>query len=283
MTFIRYAAILAATTAITAPAFAQERAVSDLPIAAQMYTLRDFGTLDEQLAAVAAAGVTAVETVGTQNVTAEELKALLDKHGIEAISTHAQLAALRDDVDAVIAFNKAIGNDVITVPFLPEDQRPTTAEGWAELGTELGEIAATLAAQDMRMAYHNHAFELVDYDGKTGLEIMFDAAGEGLEAELDVAWVARTEYEPAEFISRFDGRLFAIHAKDNYPTGEGEAERGFAILGTGVVDFDAILPAAEAAGAEWYIIEHDMPVDASVVVAEGAAFLAGNLPEGATR
>ncbi|ARO15956.1 Xylose isomerase domain protein TIM barrel (plasmid) [Ketogulonicigenium robustum] len=283
MKYIKPIAIAALSTTIALPVVAQDRTVGDLPIAAQMFTMRNFGTLDEQLAAVAAAGVTAVETVGFQGVSADELKALLDKHGIIAMSTHAQLADLRDNLDAVIAFNKAIDNDVLTVPYLAEDQRPTDAAGWAELGTELGEIAASVAAQDMQLAYHNHAFELDEYDGKTGLEILFDAAGDGLHAEIDVAWVARAGFDPAEFLGRFDGRLFAIHAKDNYPEGEGEAERGFAIIGTGTLDFDTILPAAEAAGAKWFVIEHDMPVDAAVVVKDGAAYLLEHLPASVTR
>ena len=92
MTITAYArlgsiALLAMTVA--AP-LAQARETGTLPIAAQMYTLRDHGTLDEQLAAVQAAGVTAVETVGMQDSDAETLKAALDAHGISAISTHAQ-------------------------------------------------------------------------------------------------------------------------------------------------------------------------------------------------
>lgn len=125
---------------------AQDPRTAELPIAVQMYTLRDHGTLDEQMAAVRAAGVTAVETVGTQGVTAEELSALLDQYGLEAISTHAQLADLRADPQAVIDFNKAIGNDVITVPFLAEDDRPADAAGWTALGEELAALSDTLRA-----------------------------------------------------------------------------------------------------------------------------------------
>ncbi|WP_411837370.1 sugar phosphate isomerase/epimerase family protein [Paracoccus sp. ME4] len=270
--------------ALAVPALAQEdRKAADLPIAVQLYTLRDFGTLEERLAAVQAAGVTAVETVGTQDVEAEALKALLDEYGIEAISTHAQLADLRTDPQAVIDFNKAIGNDVITVPFLPEEERPTDAAGWTALGEELAGLSETVQAADMTLAYHNHAFEMVEFDGRTALEIMMEAAGEDVMAELDLAWVARGGLDPVEYMSRFDGRLFAIHAKDNAPEGEAEDERGFKALGEGVLDWAAILPAAEAAGADWYIIEHDQPIDAAQVVTTGATFLTQNLPDTVTR
>ncbi|WP_410217813.1 sugar phosphate isomerase/epimerase family protein, partial [Paracoccus sp. (in: a-proteobacteria)] len=258
---------LVAVALLGSTALAQDaRSTGDLPIAVQMYTLRDHGTLDEQLAAVQAAGVTAVETVGMQDSTAEELKAALDEHGIEAISTHAQLADLRADADAVIAFNKAIGNDIITVPYLAEEDRPTDAAGWTALGEELAQLSEKLQAEDMTLAYHNHAFEMEEFDGRTALEVMMEAAGEDVLAELDLAWVARGGLDPVEYLGRFDGRVFAIHAKDNAPEGEAEDERGFKALGEGTLDWTTILPAAEEAGAQWYIIEHDQPLDAAEVV-----------------
>ncbi len=277
-------ALALALSGTAIPALAQADAkTGELPIAVQMYTLRDFGTLEEQLAAVQAAGITAVETVGTQKVEAEELKALLDEYDVQAISTHAQLADLRSDLDGVVAFNKTIGNTYITVPFLKEEDRPTDEAGWVALGEELGEISEKIEAEGMTLAYHNHAFEIVDFGDKTALEIMLDAAGPEVEAELDVAWVARAGHDPAEYLARLDGRVFAIHAKDNAPEGEAEDEKGFAALGEGVLDWETIIPAAEEAGVTWYIIEHDLPKDAAGVVQTGATFLTEHLPEGATR
>lgn len=289
MTFttLKYGFVAATACLVTAPAAiaqtAEGAATGELPIAVQLYTLRDFGTLDERLAAVEAAGVTAVETVGTQDVTAEELKSLLDAHGIEAISTHAQIDDLRADLQGVVDFNKAIGNDTITVPFLAEEMRPTDEAGWVALGEELKTISDELQAQDMRLAYHNHDFEMVDVGGRTALEVMMEAAGEDVLAQIDLAWVARGGQDPAEFLGRFEDRVFAVHAKDNAPEGENEDQRGFAALGEGVLDWAAILPAAEEAGVEWYIIEHDQPPAADEVVATGASFLTENLPEGAVR
>ena len=277
--FLTSAALVVAGTATAQ----DSRSTADLPIAVQMYTLRDAGTLDEQLAAVQAAGVTAVETVGTQKVSAEELKAALDTYGIRAISTHAQIDDLRSDLPGVIAFNKAIGNDTIIVPHLKPEARPTDAAGWTALGEELRAMSDKLQAADMQLGYHNHDFEMVDMGGKTALEVMMQAAGDDVVAELDLAWVARGGLDPVEYLDRFDGRIFAIHAKDNAPEGEAADEKGFKALGEGVLDFARILPAAEEAGTKWYIIEHDMPKDAAATVKTGAEFLTRNLPEGATR
>ncbi|MGV6491246.1 sugar phosphate isomerase/epimerase family protein [Stenotrophomonas rhizophila] len=284
---VRTTATLALLFLVALPAFARDATAPQPPIAVQMYTLRDAGSLDQQLKIVHDAGVGAVETVGTQNVSAVELKQLLDRYSIKAISSHVQLAELRRDLDGVVAFNRSIGNTVLVVPYLDEKARPTDAAGWTALGQELGRIATRARAGGMRLAYHNHDFELVDFDGRTGLELLFAAAGPDLLTELDLAWVARAGHDPAVMLGKFRGRLFAVHAKDNAPKGQADDEGGFAAVGQGVLDWNAILPAAADAGVQWYIVEHDHPRDPAKVIRASAdylrAHLPANLPARATR
>jgi len=275
---VRTTATLALLFLVALPAFARDAAAPQPPIAVQMYTLRDAGTLDQQLKIVHDAGVGAVETVGTQNVSAAELKRLLDRHSIKAISSHVQLDELRKDLDGVVAFNRSIGNTVLVVPYLDEKARPTDAAGWTALGQELGRIATRARAGGMRLAYHNHDFELVDFDGRTGLELLFAAAGPDLQTELDLAWVARAGHDPAVMLGKFRGRLFAVHAKDNAPKGQAENEGGFAAVGQGVLDWKTILPAAADAGVQWYIVEHDHPRDPAKVIQTSADYLRTHLP-----
>lgn len=265
------------------PGFVKDAGAQAKPIAVQMYTLRNVASLDEQLKIVHDAGVRSVETVGTQNVAAVELKRLLDKYSIKVVSTHVQLADLRNDLDSAIAFNQSIGNTYLVVPYLGEKERPTDAAGWTALGKELGEIARKVQAKGMTLAYHNHDFELADFDGKTGLELLFEAAGPELKTELDLAWVARAGHDPAAMLDKFRGRVFAVHAKDNAPKGQAQDEGGFAALGQGVLDWKTILPAAADAGVQWYIIEHDQPLDPAAVVRTGADYLRAHLPASANR
>jgi sugar phosphate isomerase/epimerase len=264
------------------PGSAHAASGTDAPIAVQMYTLRNVASLDEQLKIVHDAGVHAVETVGTQNVTAAQLKQLLAKYSIKAVSSHVQLADLRNDLDRVVAFNQSIGNTTLVVPYLAEKERPSDAAGWIALGQELGQLSKRVQAKGMTLAYHNHDFELVDFNGRTGLELLFEAAGPGLKTELDLAWVARAGYDPATMLGKFQGRVFAVHAKDNAPKGQAEDEGGFAAVGQGVLDWNAILPAAAGAGTQWYIIEHDHPRDPAVVIQTGADYLRQHLPASLT-
>ncbi|MBH1493881.1 sugar phosphate isomerase/epimerase [Stenotrophomonas maltophilia] len=272
----RTASLVLLLTAL--PAFAGEAASTQKPIAVQMYTLRNAGSLDQQLKIVHDAGVHAVETVGTQNTSATELKQLLDRYSIKAISSHVPLAELRSNLDGVVAFNRSIGNTTLVVPYLDKKDRPTDAAGWTALGQELGSIARQVRAKGMRLAYHNHDFELVDFNGRTGLELLFAAAGPDLQTELDLAWVARAGLDPALMLEKFRGHMFAVHAKDNAPKGQAEDEGGFAAVGQGVLDWNAILPAAATAGVHWYIIEHDQPRDPAKVIQTGADYLREHLP-----
>ncbi|ALN93697.1 sugar phosphate isomerase/epimerase family protein [Lysobacter gummosus] len=265
------------------PAFAQNTQTQARPIAVQMYTLRNIASLEEQLKIVHDAGIHAVETVGKQNTSAGDLKQLLDKYSIKVVSTHVQLSDLRSGFDDVVAFNKSIGNTTLVVPYLKKEERPTDAAGWIALGKELGGISKKVQAKGMTLAYHNHDFEIVDFNGKTGLELMFDGAGPKLKAELDLAWIARAGYDPAALLGKFRGRVFAVHAKDNAPPGQAKQEEGFAALGKGVLDWNAILPAAARAGVQWYIIEHDHPLDPAAVIKTGATYLNEHLPAGADR
>ncbi len=259
------------------PAFAVEAASTQKPIAVQMYTLRDAGSLEQQLKIVHDAGVHAVETVGTQNTSAAELKQLLDRYSIKAISSHVPLAELRSNLDGVVTFNRSIGNTTLVVPYLDKKDRPSDAAGWTALGQELGRIAKQVRGKGMRLAYHNHDFELVDFDGRTGLELLFAAAGPDLQTELDLAWVARAGLDPAVMLAKFRGHVFAVHAKDNAPKGQAQDEGGFAAVGQGVLDWNAILPAAAAAGVHWYIIEHDQPRDPARIIQTGADYLREHL------
>ena len=260
------------------PALAKERTAAQLPIAVQMYSLRNIPSLEDRLKLVHDAGITAVETVGTQDTTAPQLKALLDKYGIIVTSSHVPLAELRKDLPGVVAFNKAIGNRVLVVPYLDDADRPKDAAGWTALGKSLGQLATTLKAQGMTLAYHNHNFEFVRFGDTTGLELLLEGAGPALKSELDLAWVARSGNDPVVYLGKLKGRLYAVHAKDNAPEGQAVDESGFAAVGHGVLNWKAILPAADRAGVKWYIIEHDNPRDPAAVVKAGAAYLAEHLP-----
>ncbi|ANQ28830.1 xylose isomerase [Vibrio natriegens] len=250
-------------------------------IALQMYTLRDVGSLEEQFALAQKTGFHAVELVGTQGVDSFELNRLLDLYQLDAMGAHVQLSALRNDLNTVISFNQSIDNQVIIMPWLAAEDRPTSAQGWKELGQELDAIGKTLRENGMQLAYHNHDFEMKKYDGKLALEWILEGShADNLKLELDAAWVSRGGQDPAKLIKKWKKRIFSIHAKDNSGIGTHDNERNFTVIGDGIMAWDEVLPAAQKANAQWYVVEHDMPADAEAIISKANQYLIEHLDQG---
>jgi sugar phosphate isomerase/epimerase len=257
---------------------------TSLPIAVQLYSLRTLpGSLDETLAQVAAAGYTAVETVGDHGRTAAELRALLDKHGLRVISTHLQLDALRERMREIIAFNRALGNDMLVVPYIPTLRGETRASVFRETGQLLGELSRRCQAEGMRLLYHNHNWEMVEIDGRLAIDWLFESAGPDLGFEPDLAWISAAGVDPRAILQRYAGRCPRVHVKDLAPKGERPEDAVLdgvvmADVGYGTLDWPRLLREAHAAGAEWYIVEHDNPRDPVASVARSLAYLRDQLP-----
>lgn len=248
-----------------------------LPIAVQLYTLRNLQMpFDEVLKEVAAIGYTGVETIGNHKLSADEMKALLEKYQLKVCSTHAAIALLESDVAGVIAFNKAIGNNVLVVPFLAPDDRGKDGVAWTQLGKRLATIGQHCADAGMKLMYHNHAFEMESVDGKLAIDWLMESAPK-LGFEMDLAWVQRGNQNGVQLLQKYAGRCQRVHCKDVAPAGQNEDQMGFADVGHGVLDWAALLPAAKAAGAEWYIVEHDLPKEPLVSIRRSFEFLKSKL------
>ena len=224
--------------------------MTTLPIAAQLYTLRDVMPRDVAgtLRALAGLGYAGVEFAGLHDTPARELRNLLDELGLAACSAHVSLDLLESDLDRTIATYQELGCSILVVPWLPVQRRGD----YAALGETLNRIGARLPAAGMRLAYHNHDFELQDQGGTTGLDALLAATDPSLVGvELDCGWVAKAGGDPLAMVRRLAGRLMLLHVKD--VTAEGD----WAEVGQGVVDYRPIVAAAPDLGVEWLIVEQD--------------------------
>lgn len=250
-----------------------------LPLAVQLYSLRHLKLpLDELLGKVAAIGYNGVEMFGPLEPAPNELRALLDKHGLALCSAHVGIDSMEKDLDGVIAYHKAVGNNTIVVPWIGPDRRGDDSSSWSAFGRVLDGLGARCVDAGMRLFYHNHDFEMVMLDGQTAMEWLLDAADPAhLGAEFDLAWVVKGGGDPVALLNKYAGRCARVHAKDLEPAGQTTNRLGLADVGHGTLDWDAILPAVHAAGAEWLIVEHDEPADPLVSIQRSYEFLAGKL------
>src|SRR5678816_663196 len=137
-----------------------------------------------------------------------------------------------------------MGSTNIICPWMPEERRKDAA-GWKACAASLNKIARACHERGIDFAYHNHSFEFQKFDGKTGLDIVFENTEPHLvKAELDVYWVKHGGEDPVARINKFGDRVIALHLKD-MAAGD---DKKFAEVGRGTLDFKAILDAATKNG-----------------------------------
>lgn len=216
----------------------------------QLYSLKnltgdDFlGTLEK----VSKMGYDGVEFAGFFDTPADVLKAHLEKIGLEVQGAHISLAALEDDTEGMIAYNEAIGNKYIVVPFCGCN----TTEEFYDFAARLQVMGKKLAENGITLGFHNHAVELkYEEDGKYGFDIL---VGDDLIYEPDVFWTDNAGIDTIEFLKRIGTRAPLIHLKD-YKIKE---DKSFKDVAFGVGDLackEIVDTALEYNKPEWLIIE----------------------------
>lgn len=231
------------------------RRMTNIPIAVQMYTLREESEKDfaGTLKRVAELGYDGVEFAGFGELTAKEVKVLLDELGLKAVSSHIPLEELENNLMQVIEDQKIVGSNFVVCPYiLPERQNE---EEYIALISFLNQTGEIFRREGITLCYHNHDFELERLsDGRTVLETIYDSTNsENVKAEFDIYWLTKAGEVPVEWISRYQNRTPLIHLKDMTT----DEEQFFAELGTGGVDIQSVLKKGEEAGVQWWIIEQD--------------------------
>ncbi|WP_435061459.1 sugar phosphate isomerase/epimerase family protein [Amycolatopsis thermoflava] len=251
------AAVAAAPVAAASPG----RRIPNSRIGLQMYSVRDafMSQPEAVLRALARAGYRNLEFAGfpggTDPAHAREVRPLLDKYGLRAVSSHHGYAEFLDDerLGELIEMARILGQRYIVCP----GGVPDTAEGFAEAGPAFNRAGERIRRAGMKLGYHNHTSEFTGHgpDGRTFYQILLDGSDpELLYLELDMGWSSAaglSAQENVELIRANRGRMLLAHVKDL------DANGNLADLGTGVVDYRTILSGATRLGMREFIIEND--------------------------
>lgn len=230
-------------------------------ISFQMYCFRNFD-FNETIEMLGKIGVDAVEGYGPLFEDAAATNALLKANGMSMPTGHFALDFIEKDPEGVIAVAKEFGMEAVLVPFLMPADRPTDGAGWAAFGKRLADAGKPIMDAGFKFGWHNHDFEFIPTDdGAMPIEEIMKGS-EDLVLELDLAWVSVAGQDPVAWINRYADRLVSVHVKDRAPDGENADEDGWADVGHGTMDWNAIVGALKAAGVNRYVIEHDNPNDA---------------------
>jgi sugar phosphate isomerase/epimerase len=182
--------------------------------------------------------------------------------------------SLRDHFDKIVDDAKRLDSKLLRIGMLPFPAMKSLG-AVIEFAKEANGYAERLAEHGIGLYYHNHHVEFAKFDGKYMLDIIAENSP-AMGMEIDVHWVQRGGLDPVRTIEKYAGRTAMIHLKD-YRIGElpeaafGLLETGdikgfmqefknvvqFAEVGEGNLDFPSIIDAAQAAGAQYLLVEQD--------------------------
>ena len=227
-------------------------------VGAQLYSARDYCKdikgVRETFRRVKEIGYQAVQVSGFGPVDPAEVADAAKEHGLTVGATHLGWQQFKDDLDSVIALHKQWNCIHTAIGGLPTEY--FCREGVERFIEEATPIAKLLAAVVMDFSYHNHHHELVRYGDQTWLGALYQLAPASvIKAEIDTHWIQAGGADPAAWIQMCAGRAPVIHLKDMIIT---EARQlHFAPVGSGNLNWQAILAAMDAAGTEFAFVEQD--------------------------
>ena len=268
-TFLKTAGTAAAVSSLPGRLLCAAAQHKVSPIGVQLYTVRDLmkNDFDGTIAKVAQIGYKEVEFAGYFGRSADQVKAVLDKNGLKAPSTHVQYDELDDKFPSVIEFSKAINLEYIICPWIPPELRKSP-DIWKQASDKFNKCGEQTKAAGMQFGYHNHWFEFLPTNGVLPYDELLRLCDPNLvKMEMDLCWVSTTGTDPVKYFEKYPGRFPLVHVKDvkTMPkVTEGGAQNfgdtvDLTEVGSGVIDWKRIFAHADQAGIKHYIVEHDHP------------------------
>jgi sugar phosphate isomerase/epimerase len=235
------------------------------PVGLQLYSLRGLfakdvpGTLDK----VKNYGFKYVELAGTYDLPPEKFKKMLEERGLVAVSGHFPFERFRDDAAAVAREAKALGLKYAGVAWIPHKD-PFDEKTCREAAAVFNNAGRVLAKDGIQFFYHTHGYEFQKHaDGTLFDLLMKETDPRNVAYEMDVFWIVHPGENPVALLEKYGKRFVLMHIKDmkkdtpiGLLTGHSDVNNDVA-LGTGVMDWPAILKAAKKADVQYYFIEDE--------------------------
>jgi sugar phosphate isomerase/epimerase len=231
----------------------------------QLYSVRAQMAKDPEgtLAEVHAWGIKYVELAGTYGMPPEKFEALLSSHELDAVSGHFSFEEWSKDPEAVL--RQALDLNLVEVGCAWIPHSGAFDEAACRDAIEVFNHAGELAAQHhMHFFYHTHGYEFQPFGNGTLFDLLMrETNPANVKFEMDVFWIVHAGQDPVKLLKKYAGRWELMHLKDmrkgtptGLLTGSSDVNNDVA-LGTGVIDWPAVLREARKVGVQWYFIEDE--------------------------
>jgi sugar phosphate isomerase/epimerase len=225
-----------------------------IPVGVQLYSVRESCKTDfpGTIAAIAQMGYAGVEFAGYWEMSAKDIRKMLDNDGIVACGSHTPHEMVQPDkLQATIEFNQIIGNHYIIVP----NMNGPTRQFWLDRAKEFNGLAAQLQPLGLSIGYHSHWHDFKPVDGEMPWNIFGENTSSEVILQLDTSNCCDGGADPQTELEKFPGRTQSIHIKPNGGVPE-------AVIGGDKINWTAVFEWCETrGGTQWYVCEHETSKD----------------------
>jgi sugar phosphate isomerase/epimerase len=240
------------------------------PIGLQLYTLRSWieSDLHGTLQQVAQIGYREVEFAGYFGLDARQVGRALFDAGLYAPSAMLSVDEAIQSWEPAVDMAVELGHRWLVLAWLPEEMR-SDAEALtlaAELFNRLGDESFF---RGVRLGYHTRDYDFLPMaDGRLPIDVLLEATDPAVvDVELDVYWTLQAGADPLAFLERWAGRVPLLHVNDR------DADGRMLPVGSGLVDWRALLAERFASGIQHVFVDHELSDDPWAAAQESFGFL----------
>jgi sugar phosphate isomerase/epimerase len=211
------------------------------------------------LKTVAEIGYTNLEMGGALGGSVPDFLAFCRDLGLVPFAGGADIGTLRKSLDGEIEEALSLGKKWVMCYWPWEGPvENKTLDDWKRVAADLNPIGEKVRKAGLGFAYHNHALEFEPTEGRLPYDLLLENTDPALvDMEIDLYWIEKGGCRAVPFFEKHPGRFPLWHVKDMDAT----ADKSFACVGEGVLDFASVFAKADVAGLEHVFVEHDKPED----------------------
>jgi len=256
--FLRIPALLFVALLLASSAFAETPAAKKKQLGIATYSVKGLETdLEGTFKSLQQDGYKVMEIANynarertVEGLSPSDYAALVEKYGMDIISSHARASFDVNDVDGTLAAwgkvfddHKAMGCKYVIFPMNRWADNVEEMKVECDLMNKIGEEANK---RGIKFGYHNHNMEFENIPGteqKIEDFLIANTDPDKVFFQMDVYWVTQGGADPVTYLKKYPQRFKVLHIKDDYVIGE-----------SGKIDYKAIFDQFYKNGyKDWFV------------------------------
>ena len=241
------------------------------PLGLQLYSLRETFKTDPTAAfnKTKDLGFKYVELTGIIPLPPEKIKEELASRGITPIGIHFGYDELKKDLPGAVEKAKGLGLKYAGVAWIPHKEAEFGEADVKKAAADFNTFGEAFKAAGIQFFYHTHGYEfrpVSEGSSDTFFDMLVKETKPDLVSyEMDVFWTFLPGVDPVKLLAKYPDRWALMHLKDMRKGAVRGVFTGHAPLtddvpiGTGQIDWPAVLKQAAKSGVKYYFIEDESP------------------------